>query len=149
MSVGAIYFKMKYKFERIDNDTTKLSYKDKEFEFKRDVDLTKRMQSLYIKARTKMMVDLAKEGISKKDLVIERKENGKTYYDNTNVTEIENTYIQMASLDLYNEISEKYTKMDLQTLMEDIGLDENEAEEFGVGFSKALQGDVKTPSQTK
>ena len=137
---------MKYKFEKIDNDTTKLIYKGKEFEFKRDVDLTKKIQGLYAKARTKMMVDLSKEGITKKDLVIERKENGKTYYDNANITEIENTYVQMASLDLYNEISEKYTGMDLQALMEDIGLTETEAEEFGTGFTKALQGDVKTPS---
>ena len=137
---------MKYKFERIDSDTTKLSYKGKEFEIKRDVDLTKKLQSLYMKARTKMMVDLSKEGISKKDLVIERKENGKTYYDNSNITEIENSYIQMASLDLYNDISKKYTNMELQELMEDIGLTEEEAEQFGAGFSKALQGDVKTPS---
>lgn len=137
---------MKYKFERIDSDTTKLSYKDKEFEIKRDVDLTKKLQSLYMKARTKMMIELSKEGISKKDLVIERKENGKTYYDNSNITEIENSYIQMASLDLYNDISKKYTNMELQELMEDIGLTEEEAEQFGAGFSKALQGDVKTPS---
>lgn len=137
---------MKYKFERIDSDTTKLSYKDKEFEIKRDVDLTKKLQSLYMKARTKMMIELSKEGISKKDLVIERKENGKTYYDNSNIIEIENSYIQMASLDLYNDISKKYTNMELQELMEDIGLTEEEAEQFGAGFSKALQGDVKTPS---
>ena len=140
---------MKYKFEKIDSDTTKLSYKDKEFEIKRDVDLTKKMQGLYMKARTKMMVDLAKEGITKKDLTIEKKENGKTYYDNSNVTEIENNYIQMASLDLYNEISEKYTGLDLQALMEDIGLNEDEAEEFGIEFTKALQGDVSTPSSKK
>ena len=31
---------MKYKFEKIDDDITKLSYKDKEFEIKRDVELT-------------------------------------------------------------------------------------------------------------
>ena len=98
---------MKYKFEKVDNDTTKLSYKEKEFEIKRDVELTKKIQGIYMKARTKMMVDLAKEGITKKDLVIERKENGKTYYDNTNVTEIEQNYIQMASLELYNEICKK------------------------------------------
>ena len=141
---------MKYKFEKIDNDTTKLSYKDKEFEIKRDVNLTKKMQGLYMKARTKMMVDLSKEGITKKDLIIERKENGKTYYDNSNITEIENTYIQMAPMDLYNEICMKYTGMELQELMDDIGLvEEKEAEDFGTEFSKALMGDNKTPSKAK
>ena len=140
---------MKYKFEKINNDTTKLSYKEKEFEIKRDIELSKKIQGIYMKARTKMMVDLAKEGITKKDLIIERKENGKTYYDNTNVTEIEQTYIQMASLDLYNEICKKATGMDIEELMEDIGINETEAEKFGNEFSQALQGKTKTPSQEK
>lgn len=140
---------MKYKFEKIDNDTTKLSYKEKEFEIKRDVDLTRKLQGIYMKARTKMMVDLAKEGLTKKDLVIERKENGKTYYDNSNISEIEQTYITMASFDLYNEISKKYTGFELQELMSDIGITDDEAEDFGIEFSKALQGDVKTPSEKK
>ena len=140
---------MKYIFEKIDNDTTKLKYKDKEFEIKKDVDLTKKIQGLYMKARTKMMVDLAKEGITKKDLTIEKKENGKTYYDNSNITELEKTYTEMASLDLYNEIAQKYTKMDLTELMEDIGLTDKEAEQFGVEFSIALQGKTKTPSSEK
>lgn len=138
---------MKYKFERIDNDTTRLSYKEKEFTIKRDVELTKKIQGIYMKARTKMMVDLAKEGITKKDLVIERKENGKTYYDNSNITEIEQNYIQMASLDLYNEICKSSTDMAIDELMEDIGLNENEAEKFGNEFSLAIQGKTKTPSK--
>ena len=137
---------MKYKFEKIDNDTTKLSYKDKEFEFKRDVDLTKKIQGLYANARTKMMVELSKQGITKKDLVIEKKENGKTLYDNSNLTEIENTYIQMASLELYDDITKKHTGMELQDLMTDIGLTEKEAEQFGTDLTMAIQGDVKTPS---
>lgn len=140
---------MKYRFEKVDEDTTKLIYKDKEFEIKKDVELTKKIQSIYLNGRTKMMVDLAKQGISKKDLVIEKKEDGKTYYDNSNVIEIENTYIQMASLDLYNDISKKYTGMELQELMEDIGLNETDSEKFGEEFSQALQGKVKTPSKGK
>lgn len=138
---------MKYKFEKIDNDTTRLSYKEKEFTIKRDVELTKKIQGIYMKARTKMMVDLAKEGITKKDLVIERKENGKTYYDNSNITEIEQNYIQMASLDLYNEICKSSTDMPIDELMEDIGLNESEAEKFGNEFSLAIQGKTKTPSK--
>lgn len=140
---------MKYRFEKVDEDTTKLIYKEKEFEIKKDVELTKKIQSIYLNGRTKMMVDLAKQGISKKDLVIEKKEDGKTYYDNSNVIEIENTYIQMASLDLYNDISKKYTGMELQELMEDIGLNEIDSEKFGEEFSQALQGKVKTPSKGK
>lgn len=140
---------MKYKFEKIDDDTTKLSYKDKEFEIKRDVELTSKMQSVYMKARTKMMVDLSKQGLTKKDLVIVRKEKGKTYYDNTNINELEKYYTEMAFLEIYDEISKKATGMIFQELILDIGLNENESEEFGLGFSNALLGNTKTPSETK
>ena len=98
---------MKYKFEKIDDDITKLSYKDKEFEIKRDVELTYKLQSVYMRARTKMMLELSKEGITKKDLVIERKANGKTYYDNSNINELEKYYTEMAFLEIYDEISKK------------------------------------------
>jgi len=140
---------MKYKFERIDDDTTKLSYKDKEFEIKRNIDLAKRTQGLYATARMKMMADLTKQGMTRKDFTIERKENGKTYYDNTNAKEVEQSYIETAQIQMFSDLAEKYTGMDLQTLIDDIGLTEEETEEFGKGFSKALKGDVKTPSKEK
>ena len=140
---------MKYKFEKIDDDITKLSYKDKEFEIKRDVELTSKMQSVYMKARTKMMVDLSKQGITKKDLVIERKEKGKTYYDNSNLNELEKYYTEMAFLEIYDEISKEATGMIFQELILDIGLNENESEEFGLEFSNVLLGKQKTPSETK
>ena len=138
---------MKYKFEKIDNDITKLIYKDKEFEIKRDIDLIKNTQGLYLKARTKMMVDLSKQGITKKDLIIEKKENGKTYLDNSNITELEKNYTEMAFLELFDDISIKYTKMNFTELMEDIGLTNNESEKFGLDFSEAIQGKTKTPSE--
>ena len=140
---------MKYKFEKIDDDTTKLSYKDKEFEIKRDVELTSKLQSVYMRARTKMMLELSKEGITKKDLVIERKEKGKTYYDNSNINELEKYYTEMAFLEIYDEISKKATGMIFQELVLDIGLNENESEEFGLEFSNALLGNTKTPSEKK
>ena len=140
---------MKYKFEKIDDDITKLSYKDKEFEIKRDVELTSKMQSVYMKARTKMMLELSKEGITKKDLVIERKANGKTYYDNSNLNELEKYYTEMAFLEIYDEISKETTGMIFQELILDIGLNENESESFGLDFSNALLGNTKTPSETK
>ena len=140
---------MKYKFTKIDDDITKLSYKDKEFEIKRDVELTSKMQSVYMKARTKMMVDLSKQRITKEDLTIEKKENGKTYYDNSNLNELEKYYTEMAFLEIYDEISKEATGMIFQELILDIGLNENESEEFGLEFSNALLGKQKTPSETK
>lgn len=140
---------MKYKFEVIDNDTTKLTYKDKEFKIKRNINLLKRTQEVYFKARTKMMVDLTKQGITKKDLIIEKKENGKTYYDDTNIREIENNYIEMENLEIYNSIAEDYTGMSWIELIEDIGLEESDVEEFAFNFAKSLQGKDKTPSEEK
>ena len=140
---------MKYKFEVIDNDTTKLTYKDKEFKIKRNINLLKRTQEVYFKARTKMMVDLTKQGITKKDLIIEKKENGKIYYDDTNIREIENNYIEMENLEIYNSIAEDYTGMSWIELIEDIGLEESEVEEFAFNFAKSLQGKDKTPSEEK
>lgn len=140
---------MKYKFEVIDNDTTKLTYKDKEFKIKRNINLLKRTQEVYFKARTKMMVDLTKQGITKKDLIIEKKVNGKTYYDDTNIREIENNYIEMENLEIYNSIAEDYTGMSWIELIEDIGLEESDVEEFAFNFAKSLQGKDKTPSEEK
>ena len=140
---------MKYKFEKIDDDITKLSYKDKSFEIKRDVELTSKMQGVYMRARTKMMLDLSKQGITKKDLVIEKKEKGKTYYDNSNLNELEKYYTEMAFLEIYDEISKGATGMIFQELILDIGLNENESESFGLDFSNALLGNTKTPSETK
>lgn len=140
---------MKYKFEIVDNDTTKLTYKDKEFKIKRNINLLKRTQEVYFKARTKMMVDLTKQGITKKDLIIEKKENGKTYYDDTNLREIENNYIEMENLEIYNSIAEDYTGMSWIELIEDIGLEESDIEEFAFNFAKSLQGKDKTPSEEK
>lgn len=140
---------MKYKFEVIDNDTTKLTYKDKEFKIKRNINLLKKTQEVYFKARTKMMVDLTKQGITKKDLIIEKKENGKTYYDDTNIREIENNYIEMENLEIYNSIAEDYTGMSWIELIEDIGLEESDIEEFAFNFAKSLQGKDKTPSEEK
>lgn len=140
---------MKYKFEIVDNDTTKLTYKDKEFKIKRNINLLKRTQEVYFKARNKMMVDLTKQGITKKDLIIEKKENGKTYYDDTNLREIENNYIEMENLEIYNSIAEDYTGMSWIELIEDIGLEESDIEEFAFNFAKSLQGKDKTPSEEK
>lgn len=131
---------MKYSFTSIDTDTTELTYKDKRFEVHKDVDLMKRMQSIPIKARTAMMLDLSKKGITKKDLVIERKEGNKTYYDNSNLLEVEEAYTNQASVDIIDELCQKYFNMGLAELITDIGLDENETEKFGVDLMSAFSG---------
>jgi hypothetical protein len=126
---------MKYEFIKVDEDTTKLKYKEKEFEFKRNVKLISEMQGLVMKARIKMIQDFSQNGQSIKDLTIEKKINGKTYYDNSNKNELEKIYQEQATIDYFNEKCEELFGMDLANLMVDIGL---ETEEEGNKFSNDL-----------
>ena len=131
---------MKYKFTKVDQDTTELSYKDKVFPIKRDVDLQKRIQEAIPKARVLMNVELAKMGLTKKDLVIERHEGNKTYYDNSNIMDAEEQYQAIATMEVFDEILVKYTKMTLNDLIQDIGLEGDEVGVFGTDLTNAIMG---------
>lgn len=142
---------MKYQFTEKDEDTTILKYQDKEFEIKRDVELQTKVQSVYSKARTKMFIELTKQGIKKEDLIIKEIKNGKTYEDNSNLQEVEKRYVEIETLNLMDEISKKYTNMTFSELIIDIGLSENnykEIENFTKDFTLAIRGNSKTPSKS-
>lgn len=142
---------MKYKFTKIDDDTTVLEYKEKRFEIKRDIDLQVKIQSAISKARVLMSAELTKMGMTKKDLVIEKHENGKTYYDNSNYLDTEEQYKLMATLEIYDEIITKYCGMKFQELLEDIGININdttpEGEKFMFELTSALMGRDLSPSK--
>lgn len=146
---------MKYEFIKIDSDTTELRYKDKVFSIKKDIDLEKRIQEAIPRARILMNAELSKMGMTKKDLVIERHEGNKTYYDNTNIMDAEEQFQAIATMQVFDEIVSKYTNMTLAELMQDIGLDvENankENEQFGVDLTSAFTGRElsKFPSEDK
>ena len=126
---------MKYEFIKVDEDTTKLKYKDKEFEIKRDVKTVSEIQQTVKNSRLKMITDLAKQGVSIDSLTIEKKENGKTYYDNSNRLAMEKIYEEQATLEYFNNLVEKLFSMSLEELLIDIGL---ETEKEGEQFSKDL-----------
>ena len=137
---------MKYQFIKVDEDTTTLKYKDKEFNIKRDIDLISKVQDVYNRAKTKMFIDLTKQGIKKDDLIITTKKDGKLYQDNSNLLELENQYVQTEQANLFQEISKDLTGMRLDEIMIDIGLEDKDMEEFGVKFGEALLG-KSSPSQ--
>lgn len=142
---------MKYQFTEKDEDTNILKYQDKEFEIKRDVELQTKVQSVHSKARTKMFIELTKQGIKKEDLIIKEIKNGKTYEDNSNLQEVEKGYVEIETLNLMDEISKKYTNMTFSKLIIDIGLSENnyeEIENFTKDFTLAIRGNSKTPSKS-
>ena len=103
---------MKYKFE-LNNDIVVLSYKDKKLECKTNVKLLSEMQKLSAKARIKMIQDYAKEGQSIKDLTIVKKENGKTFYDDSNRQELENIYQQEMALEFFDNVCKEHFKLSL------------------------------------
>lgn len=146
---------MKYEFTKIDSDTTELRYKDKVFTIKKDIDLEKRIQETIPRARILLNAELSKMGMTKKDLVIERHEGNKTYYDNTNIIDAEEQYQAIATMQVFDEIVKKYTGMTLAELMQDIGLNVNEAnkenEQFGLDLTNAFTGRETSqfPSQPK
>jgi hypothetical protein len=142
-SIGGI---MKYEFIKITDDVNKLKYKDKEFEFKTNVKLISEMQGLIAEARIQMIQDFAKKGQSIKDLTIEVKKDGKTYYDNSNKQELENVYNEKLTLEFFNNKCKELFKMDLVELMNDIGLEtEEETTKFASELVNYLSG--KTPSK--
>lgn len=139
---------MKYEFIKVDEDNIKLKYKDKEFNFRKNVELIKELQSLNVKARKKMIVDLAKEGVSTKDLTIKKEENGKIFYDNSNMKSLEEMYIGEITIETFDKICKKYCNMSYGELIEDINLDnENKIVEFSKDFAMNISGKEKTPSK--
>ena len=134
---------MKYEFIKVGEDTIKLKYKDKEFEYKRDVEIVSQMQGLVKKARIKMLQELSKEGQSIKSLTIETKKDGKTYYDNSNKTEMEQIYQEEVMLNFYEGKCQELFGMSLSNLLEDIGLStEAEGEKFAKDFIGSLSGNT-------
>lgn len=130
----------KYEFIKNGIDDYTLKYKDKEINFKSNVDVVNRLQDTVATGRMKMIKDLAKEGLSLKDLTIETKKDGKTYYDNTNKVELENTYIQQEQGRVFMEIVKEVLGMDITELFLDIELDTEETEEFAREFGEILTG---------
>lgn len=134
---------MKYQFIKVDEDTTKLKYKDKEFEIKRNVKLVSEIQALVMKARVKMIQDFSKQGISVKDLTIETKKDGKTYYDNSNKAELEKIYQEEITLEYFNNKYQELFGMDMVELLQDIGLEkEDEVSKFSEELVQCLNGSI-------
>lgn len=138
---------MKYSFEKVDKDTTRLTYKEKSFDIRRDVQLLNDIQNSSFKARKQMIIDLAKNGLTTKDLVKEIKKDGKTLYDNSALDELENQYINEYAMNSINDAVKRFLNMSLTELVLDIGLDDKEADKFGVDLLQAITGsDINTPS---
>ncbi len=138
------------KYEIIKNglDDYTLKYKDKEFNFHSDIETMKDMQSVYVKAKEKMLFRLVEQGRSIKEFSKEEKKDGKTYIDNSNKNELEQLYINLETINFMDDICKKQFGMGYLDLMNDIGLEgEEETDQFSTDLIAILSG--KTPSQGK
>lgn len=137
---------MKYQIIKNGTDDYTLKYKDKEFNYKSDIELMSKLQSAPKLARVEMLKDLAKEGISLKDFTIESRKEGKTYFDNTNKNELENTYIQNKMLEIIDNTCKEKFNLSFTELLLDIGLEnQQEQEKFSSELGSSLMG--KFPSK--
>lgn len=141
-----------YKFIKIDNDTTKLECEingeQHEFEIKRTVELLKELTSATHRSRNRLIKDLAKEGLTKSDLVKEVKKEGKTFYDSSSWDELEKSYYEEENQIILSSIVEKITGYDIITLVVEMGLTEEEIENFSTELVSALTGaKADTPSK--
>lgn len=139
---------MKYEFKKINDDLVELHYKDKKFDIIKDVDMLFNTQNVYNTARTKMLIDLAKRGISIEDLKIKKEENGKTYVDESSLKELESLYIEAEQRNIFESASKRYFNMSINELVYDMELTPAEAEKFGKELAMAMAGAAEeTPSQ--
>lgn len=140
---------MKYEFIKNGVDDYSLKYKDKEIKFKSDVSIITRMQETIATGKLKMVADLTKKGMTVKDLIIVKKVDGKTYYDNTNKIEVENSYIQTEQGLVFNEILKEKLGMDIQQLQTELDLTEDDLGKFGEDFAKVITGQLQFPSEER
>ena len=141
---------MSYKFTKIDEDTTKLEYKDKSFEIKKTVGLLEKLQKVNYKAKISMMKHLKEEGMTSNDLIIKTTKNGKIYEDKSNLIELEQYFTGLESSKIYDEICQEFSKMTFAMLLLDVGIDtnnENEVKDFTVELTKAVTIQA-SPSET-
>lgn len=153
---------MKYEFIKIDLDTYKLVYTNKDkkevsIEFKRTIEMGKELQSINAKARIEMFKNLTEMGLTKDDLIIKKKDGkGNTIYDETNYQEFEKKYIEEMSVSTIDELIRKCFNKNVLELFEDMGVDiknikadeTKEIEIFTKKFVTIVKGsDEETPSR--
>ena len=138
-----------YKIEYVDEDKRVLKYKDKELEFTKDIELVSKFQELSKRTKTRMIVDLAKQGISVNDLVIKIQKNGKTIEDHSNEDALYKMYQGEEMLKILDEICNKYFNMTVVELVKDMELTKEQELKFGGDLMEALIGKQESPKKSQ
>ena len=122
-----------YQFQKITDDKYKLIGNEKEFTFTRTVDIAKDLQSIDLIATVKVAEILAERGETYENtkLRIERKEDGKTVIDESNLKMIEEKAKKQASVEVVSKLITKIFNKNVTDLILELGLkDEKDGEKF-------------------
>lgn len=140
---------MKYEFKYIKLDDYELKYTNKNGDditipFTRNIKMANKLQSIEKRARLNMYKDLTEMGVTKDDLIVKKQENGKTIYDETNYKMYEEQYMNLARLEVINEIYEMCFNKPISDLLIDMGANEvkdvNEVQKFSQEFASIIMG---------
>ena len=132
---------MKYKVIKNGVDDYTLKYKDKEIMFKSKVGLVSELQEVNKKARLQMIKELAEQGMTVKDLIIETTKDGKTIMDHSNKDFLEEGYIQTMQGEIFLKVIEDALGVDYNQLIQEIGLTtEDEITKFSEEIGSAITG---------
>lgn len=132
---------MKYKVIKNGVDDYTLKYKDKEIKFKSKVGLVSELQEVNKKARLQMIKELAEQGMTVKDLIIETTKDGKTIMDHSNKDFLEEGYIQTMQGEIFLKVIEDALGVDYNQLIQEIGLTtEDEITKFSEEIGSAITG---------
>ena len=117
-----------------------------DLEFKTNVKTITEIQSLTAEARIKMIEDYASKGKSIKELVIETKKDGKTYFDNTNKSELEKVYQEKVTLEYFDNKC-----LDYGINLEDYKIDNGDAKLYFIVETKCdkKEQDLSDVEKTK
>lgn len=131
----------KYQIIKNGQDDYVLKYKDQEIKFNSNVDIVTELQRAEEIGKQKMIIDLAKQGITVNELVKEVKKDGKTYFDNSNKDEMMKSYINIERGNLFNKAIEKMVGKSLLDLSMEIGIEtEEEANKLSLELGEILVG---------
>lgn len=132
---------MKYEFIKNGADDYTLKYKDKEIKFNSTVNIVTRLQQSIEKGKSDLIFELAKRGMTVKELSKEIKKDGKTYIDNSNYEILEKQYIEKAQSEVFMDIIEELFNKKFTDLVFEIGItDEKEMQQFGTDLGNILTG---------
>ena len=117
---------MKYQIIKNGTDDYTLKYKDKEIKFHSDVETVTELQRVNEIGKQRMIIDLAKQGVTINELVKEVKKDGKTYYDNSNKDEMIKVYATRVAEELFNKAVKKMLGMELTELVKELNIETQE-----------------------